>query len=257
MTDAGCWAYALTGSRGAQDLSSLAGVAGTAVRPVPAGGLTLLVSDVDLDEFGAEALARNLEDLDWLERAARAHHEVIDAATRLFPVLPMRLATVYSGEAVAVAAVRAHEDEFAAALDRVRGRAEWGVKAYQQQKTFSAERPAVTAASGGHSRPGMAYLSRRRGELAARKEAERDTVASVRTLHADLAGRVAGAVLHAPQSPQLSGARTPMLLNASYLVEMADGPAFTEAVTAAAGEHPDLRVELTGPWPPYSFAGTS
>jgi hypothetical protein len=249
----------------------------------------MLLSDVNLDEFGADALARNLEDLDWLERAARAHHEVIDAAARLFPVLPMRLATVYSGEDAMAETVRAHDAEFRAALSHVRGRLEWGVKAYAQPErdrgataaeeassrgsatqtratqtratqTRATQTRATRAEAGsrqGQSGSGLAYLSRRRDELAARKASERDAVASARSVHADLAGRSAGARLHAPQSPQLSGARTPMVLNASYLVGERDGPAFTEAVTTATAAYPDLRIELTGPWPPYSFAGVA
>jgi hypothetical protein len=45
-----------------------------------------------------------------------------------------------------------------------------------------------------------------------------------------------------------------MLLNAAYLLDAADGATFTAAVAGQATAHPELRVELTGPWPPYSFA---
>ena len=46
-----------------------------------------------------------------------------------------------------------------------------------------------------------------------------------------------------------------MLLNAAYLLDAADGVSFTAAVAGQATAHPELRIELTGPWPPYSFAG--
>ena len=52
-----------------------------------------------------------------------------------------------------------------------------------------------------------------------------------------------------------AGARRPMLLNASYLLDAGDGASFTSAVAAEAAAHPELRIELTGPWPPYSFVG--
>jgi hypothetical protein len=47
-----------------------------------------------------------------------------------------------------------------------------------------------------------------------------------------------------------------MILNAAYLLDSAHGEDFAAAVAALAGQHPGLRIELTGPWPPYSFAGT-
>jgi hypothetical protein len=46
-----------------------------------------------------------------------------------------------------------------------------------------------------------------------------------------------------------------MLLNAAYLLDAADGVSFTAAVAGQATAHPELRIELTGPWPPYSFVG--
>ncbi len=105
------------------------GVAGAPVRLAAAGGLTAVVSNVSLAEFGEEALRRNLEDLDWLERVARAHHGVIEAAARLFTLLPMRLAIVYSCEQTMRAGITADAGWFRSALERLRSRTEWGVKA--------------------------------------------------------------------------------------------------------------------------------
>jgi gas vesicle protein GvpL/GvpF len=270
MTERGCWVYAVTDRDPVQDLSRLTGVAGTKVRPVRAAGMTALISDVDLDEFGADALRRNLEDLQWLERTARAHHEVIDAASRVLPLLPMRLATVYHGETTLADALEARHEDFLAALEQVGGRVEWGVKAYAQPQpgreapggggdaeaagTPGESTPSERGAPGG-SGAGMAYLKKRRAQMTARQDAQRDGVEGAREVHAGLARQAAQARLHPPQSPQLSGERTPMLLNAAYLLGQSEASRFAEAVAAAAAAHPELRIELTGPWPPYSFAG--
>ena len=101
----------------------------------------------------------------------------------------------------------------------------------------------------------MAYLKKRKAQMTARQDAQRDAAASARAVHAGLARHAAQARLHPPQAPALSGERTPMLLNAAYLLSQSEGTGFAEAVAAAAAAHPELRVELTGPWPPYSFAG--
>ncbi len=77
-------------------LGELKGVGGGPVRTLTAAGLTAVAEDVGLAEFGADALRRNLEDLDWLDARARAHHRVIDAVAQQGHWVPMRLATVYS-----------------------------------------------------------------------------------------------------------------------------------------------------------------
>ena len=283
--DTGVWAYAITedshlsGPDGNVDLSWLTGVGEAKVRTTAACGLTVLVSDVSLAEFGEAALRENLENLDWLDEVAREHHYVIDAAARLFPLLPVRLATVYSGDAAVCAALSERCGQLRDALHRVGGRVEWGVKAYAAPNADSGpgedgagkpggepagpERaPAMAIADdGGDQEPkteggaGMAYLRRRRVQLTSARESKTAAVAGAQAVHAELTAKAIGTRLHPPQSAQLSGVRQPMLLNAAYLLDTAGSVAFTAAVAGMATAHPELRVELTGPWPPYSFAG--
>lgn len=258
MSARGTWVYALTDHAGGEDLSWLAGVGGARVRGATAAGLTVLVSDVDLAEFGEEALRANMEDLDWLEEAARAHHAVIEAATGMFPVLPARFATVYTNDASMAAAFGGQAGELRASLRRVGGCVEWGVKAYAASSVPAGGGTDDAAAPDGPG-AGMAYLRRRRAELSAREDSRRTMTASAQAVHAELSGRAAQARLYPPQSPALSGNHAPMLLNASYLLSASpqSGSAgaldFASAVAAVATAHPDLRIDLSGPWPPYSF----
>jgi hypothetical protein len=262
----GVWAYAITDHGAGADVSGLAGVAGAQVRTTTAAGLTVLVSDVDLAEFGEAALRRNLEDLDWLEGVARAHHAVIDAASTMFPVLPTRLATVYSSDETMAAVLDGRRQELLAAMRRVGGRVEWGVKAYAVpgSEQPEARRPEPAPAEGGAPADaggrgaggaGLAYLKRRKEQLSARAESQRSAAAGAHAVHGHLSRHAAEARLHPAQSPQLSGDKRPMMLNAAYLVDADNGTGFAAEVAAAANEHPELDLSLTGPWPPYSFTG--
>ncbi|MCM0679002.1 GvpL/GvpF family gas vesicle protein, partial [Micromonospora phytophila] len=73
-------------------------------------------------------------------------------------------------------------------------------------------------------------------------------------VHAALAGQAVAARRHAPQDRRLSGAPTAMVLNGAYLVDQGTFAGFRDLVGSLAHRHPELRLELTGPWPPYSFA---
>ena len=246
----GVWVYAIADHAGG-DVFLPAGVARTEVRAIMSSGLTVLASDVDLAEFGEEALRRNLENLAWLEEMARAHHNVVDAAARLFPVLPTRFSTVYRSEATMVAALAERGEQLRSSLARVGGRLEWGVKAYAVPGCEGDP----TAGKGAESGAGMAYLKRRRAQILARQEFSRTAAASAQEVYSELSGHAAQARLYPPQANALSRTKAPMLLNAAYLID-ADGSAeFDSEVAAAAAAHPDLKLDLTGPWPPYSFAG--
>jgi hypothetical protein len=59
---------------------------------------------------------------------------------------------------------------------------------------------------------------------------------------------------HPPQDRRLSGTPDWMVLNGAYLVDAAMAIEFADSVRQLVSGYPTLRVELTGPWPPYSFA---
>jgi Gas vesicle synthesis protein GvpL/GvpF len=254
----GVWVYAVGDDIATGRIGHLTGVGGGAVRGISAYGLTAVAGDVPLAEFGESALRRNLEDLAWLEATARAHHHVIDALGQQSSLVPMRLATVYASDDGVAAMMDERAADFRAALSRISSRQEWGVKAYAAQPPerggLAASAPARS--SGAAARPGAAYLQRRRDELSSRSQARSDLLASAETIHVRLSGLAAEVRLHAPQAPQLTGVRARMILNAAYLVDDERSGEFADAVAALAREHPAARLELTGPWPPYSFAGT-
>jgi Gas vesicle synthesis protein GvpL/GvpF len=254
------WLYAVTDHMAAPPAGELngAGVGGGAPRALRAAGLAGIVGDVDQREFGEAALRRNLEDLGWLEQTARAHHAVIEAAGKRGPVVPMRLATVYSSDASVLTMLRDRAADFRDALSRVGRCREWGVKAFAAAPADPD--PGPQGPPGGQDpagRPGTAYLKRRRAQLASRTNGRQDAVAGAGAVHAELTRLSVAARLYPPQAPQLAGQTTPMVLNAAYLVADERAGEFAAAVDDLTGRHRSVRLDLTGPWPAYSFVGGS
>lgn len=254
----GVWVYAVAERLGPSGPGDLAGVGGGQVRAVGAAELTAVVSDVSLAEFGESALRRNLEDLAWLEATAREHHRIIDVLAQQGPVVPMRLATVYRDDASVAAMLAEREADFQRALRRITARREWGVKAYAARPPEPGGTPAPAPRSegaGSAAGRGAAYLQRRRDQLSAHKNARSEAVASAQTVHDTLSRLAVETRLHPPQAAQLSGNKAHMVLNAAYLLEDQRADDFAAAVATLVEQHPGVRLELTGPWPPYSFAG--
>jgi hypothetical protein len=247
----GVWLYAITRDLPGGALSGARGVGGEPVRTVEAAGMVAVVGSVRLDDFGEAALRRNLEDLDWLARTARAHDTVVDVVAHAGPVMPSRLATVYLADARVRELLQDRGRDLEAALDRLTGRTEWGVKAYADPEARTGP---VAEQSTTQAGQGTAYLLRRRAERSAKESARQQAAADADAVHSSLSGLSVGARRHPPQDAQLAGTKDWMVLNGTYLVEHTRGEEFATAVSTLDRERAGLRLELTGPWPPYSFA---
>jgi len=101
---------------------------------------------------------------------------------------------------------------------------------------------------------GTAYLRRRQAALSSRDAARQRVWGAADAVHSQLSTLAVATHRHRPQDQRLTGDERAMILNAAYLVDDARVAEFARAVASAAREHSSLALELTGPWPPYSFA---
>jgi hypothetical protein len=213
-------------------------------------GLSAVVSDVDLEEYGEEGLRRNLERLDWLEEVARRHDEVVHAVAEHGPVAPLRLATICLDDVGVRRRVEEWHDALEQVLDRVDGRSEWSVKAFAAR----AEPQPAASAPAGEGEGGAAYLRRKKAETLTRAEGEEQALKVAEEVHARLSAVSVASRRLPPQDPRLTGHVGTMTLNGAYLVDTARADEFADAVRAAQADHPEAGIDAAGPWPPYSFA---
>jgi hypothetical protein len=232
--------------------AQLTGVAGDPPRLLTHGGLVAVVSHVPEADFCEEALRDHLEDLDWLTATARAHQQVVDALTAVTTPLPLRLATVFRDDSGVRVMLQERETAFRRTLDRLDGRVEWGVKVYVEAEPEQAAAPAQPAPKPASGRD---YLRQRRRQTRANEDLWTRAEEFATGLHTTLSARADDARLHAPQNPRLSGAAGRNVLNAAYLVRRDVSEEFVEMVDRTKDDAPGIRVELTGPWAAYSFAG--
>ncbi|MET7986135.1 MULTISPECIES: GvpL/GvpF family gas vesicle protein [unclassified Streptomyces] len=240
-----------------RSLTALPGVAGAPVHLIAEGGsedgggdIVLVVSPVPAGDFREDGLRRHLEDLDWLEAVARAHHAVVEEVAARTPALPLRLATVYVDDGSARDMLRSAVRLFAGRLDRLAGQVEWGVKIYVEA-TAPATPESVPAAD---VTPGRAYLSARR-----QQRGDREAVYRAAQEAAGRVGDVARAyatdrAAHRPQQGVLAGDAGENVFNDAFLVPRGRGEEFRAEAARAGDGLAGVRVEVTGPWAPYSFA---
>ena len=170
------------------------------------------------------------------EAAILAHARVVDAVTAANDaVLPARFGRGYSDLDALRTAITARSAELDAALARVRGCLELGLR-------VMAPRDETRGRDGRGSGSGSDYM---RARLEERRQAER-VADEVHTPLAELARAATRSV----------GATPELLLSAAYLVPRGAVEDFRARLAELGDDHPDLTLACTGPWPPYSFATT-
>ncbi|MFE1414775.1 GvpL/GvpF family gas vesicle protein [Streptomyces sp. NPDC085524] len=239
-------------------LAHLTGVSGSPVTLLAPSGegsapVAFVVSDVPYADWAEDVLKHRFEDLRWLEETARAHHLVIETLAAHITVLPLRMATLYQDRTRALQALQLQGQEFATQLARLSAHTEYGVKIYV--------RPAAEpdpAAAPAPATPGKAYLQARRAHHHAREDHYRQAQSAADRIAGIAQDHAAQYVRHAPQSgPLAAQADGENVLNYAFLVPDARAEAFQAALHEVAEALPGIRLEVTGPWAPYSFATAS
>lgn len=250
------WVYAIAPRLAQEGITGLRGLGGEQVRTLRSGPLTAVVESVDPDAFSVERLRDRLLEPAELEAIARRHHDVVVAVAALGSVLPLRLATVYLTDDRVRNLLCQRKDEFCQTLGWLAHRTECGIKAWADPDILRRDRGrAPEPSTRDPADPsGTAYLSRRRGELAARAEGQRMAVRCGEEIHQALGPMAVASYLHPLHEAPAPGDSALEVLNAAYLVESAGLPEFAESARAVAAQAGALKVVVTGPWPAYSFA---
>ena len=185
--------------------------------------------------------------------AARTHHAVVTAAAAAGPVVPMPLATLFTGAERAAAALGGA----AVALPHGPGAGDAAARNGPSRSTWDARRPHRTSTG---AEPGAGARRTWPGCAAASA-----TGRPGRTPSCGVTDHVHGSPRASPWPPYaaartataVTGKDRPQVLNAAFLVDDGRAPAMVGAVRALAGTHAglDVRIDVSGPWVPYSFTG--
>lgn len=232
---------------------------GSPLFPIEAAGLVAAVSDVPAAVFDEEPLNALVTDLPRLTEYAVRHEQAIRALLGS-ALVPMSFGAVYRSPGRVAALLAERAEELRTLLDRLEGRQEWGLKVI-------ADTPAVLEAAERESEelrrladqaaaatPGRAYLiDRRRDQLRAR-EAARLAADTLAAIMASL-GRLAAASVQDDPGPPQPGATERLALRAAFLVDRAAAESFvqTAACLSESTAPRGFRLEVSGPWAPYSF----
>jgi hypothetical protein len=232
--------------------AGLIGIDGVAIHLVRHRELVAVVSALAPAAADEASLRARLETLAELEPIARAHHAVVAAVAACTPALPLRLATIHRSDDRVAQVLRREYRHFCKTLDRLAGRVEVGVKIHLGPEGASGGTGSVSAARVGIGRD---YLRNRREQRDQRQKFWQRAATTAEQIEAVLAGLAVEHRRHRTQSGELSAASGENVYNAAYLVEARRVDEFAACARRLSAGNPHVAIEITGPWPPYSFAG--
>jgi hypothetical protein len=207
-------------------------------------GWWLVVSAVPSALYDERTIEAGLKDLDWVSARALAHEQVVERATRLGPVVPMKLFTLFHDEARAVAHVKKQRRVLARLRERLSGCAEWGVRVRFEPKAVALT-PVARPATGAD------FLKRKQALHGNQRDRAKAGLARAQ----DLLRALEDSAREARIRPQEQAAGATLLAEGAFLVPTRGAASFRAAVKRAAQAFaPEgLEIDLTGPWPAYHF----
>ncbi|HEY6249091.1 MAG TPA: GvpL/GvpF family gas vesicle protein [Candidatus Angelobacter sp.] len=208
------------------------------VHSVECGKFICWVSAVDRNGFSSE-INRNMENLEWLALHGVRHQQVVAEISARETVIPARFGTVFSTEQALLKNVQGRKAALEKVFQRISGADEWGVKVFAERKPAPQPPDEV--------RTGKEYLQHKAARLKRRPERDdsglREFGAELSTIAADSA-----------PSGKISGVQPDLLWQATFLVPRGRRKQWDQALQDFVKKWSgSRRIEVNGPWPPYSF----
>jgi hypothetical protein len=232
------------------------------VELLPAGNLAVVASRASKEAFGPPDEETN-SDVDWATKRALAHHRVLADLAASYTVAPVKFGALCKGMDDVMALFTQFGDRFEAALNRVEGAQEWGVKMFASQEAClsvaqNASKVTTLKAETETAQPGRAFFLRRKLQAAIDEGMREGLAQRAAQVYAEIA-RETKETVPAPTlqhlGANLKGNGAVLALDIACLVERKREDAFCQSVANLSGilAPEGFTLKLTGPWPPYSF----
>ena len=227
------------------------------VEHVAVAGLHAWYKLIDRSDFEGDQGERNLSDIQWLTPRVIAHERVVSALSHQLPFYPSRFGSLFSSKASLITFALNTRDTLKDYFQRIGKKLEWGLKFYGdtiRAAEILAQRDGILhqgKPQGGANYLKLRQLQRERNasKQSVLSESYEKAIASLQSNYIDIVVRPIVAAKSESKREEIVG-------NIALLVSQDESPDLiqwasdwnqTETLESA------LRIEVTGPWPAYSF----
>lgn len=226
-----------------------------------------VVSKVPLEEFESGKIQKSaMEDPDWIKMKAVNHGRVIEEAMwrngRFLSLIPMRFGIIFKDETGLQVALDKNYSEIMGVLEKIRGKQEWGLKIYLENKEKFSEkiksRNALIKMKEEQitSMPeGLAYFMEEELRDIAFKAMNREIDNITESIYESLKGYAVRSVKCKILPKEITGRKETMVLNVAYLISEENVLDFQKKVEMINKDiyKEGFSIKYSGPWPAYNF----
>jgi hypothetical protein len=233
---------------------------GTAhVEAIDDGTLCAFATPVELEDYSQEVIDARARDVEWLGAIGYRHQAVMASLLRGGTIIPLRAFTLFGSDAAVRARLRTDAAAFAKIMERVDGKQEWTLRVEFEPQRWS---EALVGRVGALRELNEQIAAAPSGKaFLLRKKLDEERKKASREAEGEVVGEIESAVLEQLACEAVAESRTQRagaFPQISVLLPRDEEARLQELrdtlETRYAGE--GVSVVLTGPWPPYSFAGT-
>ncbi|WP_077623665.1 GvpL/GvpF family gas vesicle protein [Sediminibacillus massiliensis] len=238
--------------------------AGSYVEYIPFGEVTAVTCSVGPEDFSEENLAKNTEDMTWLQEKAFHHHNMMNELHKAFTVLPLKFGTIYEQTANLESIVEDCRDNIVNLLAKLEGHEEWNVKIYGKDDKFretamADNREIEKKKQEIEQMPkGRQFFEKKKLGQFMENLVEKEIEKSCREVHDKLTEFSQADEIKKNWAKKVTGKTDEMFWNSAYLVPEQDVKAFLETIKReqeqAVTQGTGFTFEVTGPWPAYHFS---
>jgi hypothetical protein len=221
----------------------------------------VFLKHVPEDEFSEHNFKRNLSNMAWLDTNAREHVGVISELMEQNTMIPFKFGTLFLTEESLKKFITDYSDSLNDNFLHIQKSEEWSVKIFCDQNALSEKIDELSEVSAElekqimASSPGRAYLLKRKKTDLIDNEMNRICKEYGQNYFNEFEHLSVATSLNNLLPKDFTGREDTMILNAVFLVQTNNVTDFnntTENITKKYGNF-GFKIEITGPWPPFSF----
>ncbi|WP_060679093.1 GvpL/GvpF family gas vesicle protein [Virgibacillus halodenitrificans] len=233
------------------------------IHALPMGEIAAILCKLDSNAYTESFIEEKMNnDLEWLQKKAFHHHEVLMLLNKLYTVIPLSFCTIYNNEDSLITSISSQMDQLTESISRIYGKEEWNVKVFSNDEilkkkvsdsnsTIEAKRKEISSLP-----PGKQFFEKKKLDQLVERELEKEREQLCVHIHDELTAYAVQADVKKNWDKKATGRKENMSWNSVYLLEQNEVNRFLEEVKIQEQKMGELglQMEATGPWPAYHFS---